>query len=51
LAQQKGAKIVEVNIESAFPGADLVVPQKAGAGLSGIFEEVKKILDVSIKQN
>lgn len=51
LAQQKGAKIVEVNIESAFPGADLVVPQKAGAGLSGILEKVKKILDVSIKQN
>ena len=44
LAQQKGAKIVEVNIESAFPGADLVVAQKAGAGLSGILEEVKKIL-------
>ena len=44
LARQKGAKIVEVNIESAFPGADLVVAQKAGVGLSGILEEVKKIL-------
>lgn len=44
LAQQKGAKIVEVNIERAFPGADLVVAQKAGVGLSGILEEVKKIL-------
>ena len=44
LAQQKGAKIVEVNIERAFPGADFVVSEKAGDGLSGILEEVKKIL-------
>jgi len=40
----KGAEIVEVNIESAFPGADLVVPQKAGVGLSGILDAVKNIL-------
>ena len=44
LAQQKGAKIVEVNIERAFPGADLVVAEKAGAGLTGILEEIKKIV-------
>jgi NAD-dependent deacetylase len=44
LAQQKGAKIVEVNIERAFPGADLVVAEKAGVGLSGILEEIKKIV-------
>jgi NAD-dependent deacetylase len=44
LAQQKGAKIVEVNIERAFPGADFMVAEKAGAGLSGILEEIKKIL-------
>ena len=44
LAQQKGAKIVEVNIERAFPGADFAVAEKAGAGLSKISEEVKKIL-------
>ena len=44
LARQKGAKIVEVNIERAFPGADFLVQEKAGAGLSGILEAVKKIL-------
>lgn len=44
LAQQKGAKIVEVNIERAFSGADFVVAEKAGAGLSGILEEIKKIV-------
>ena len=44
LAQQKGAKIVEVNIERAFAGADFVVEEKAGIGLSGILEEVKKIV-------
>jgi NAD-dependent deacetylase len=44
LAQQNGARIVEVNIERAFSGADFVVAEKAGDGLSGILEEVKKIL-------
>ena len=44
LAQQKGAKIVEVNIERAFFSADFVVAEKAGDGLSGILEEVKKIV-------
>lgn len=44
LAQQKGAKIVEVNIEGAFPGADFVIEEKAGIGLSRILEEIKKIV-------
>ena len=44
LAQQKGAKIVEVNIERAFSGADFVVAEKAGDGLLEILEAVKKIL-------
>ena len=44
LAQQKGAKIVEVNIERAFSGADYVISEKAGDGLSGILEEIKKIV-------
>ena len=44
LAQQKGAKIVEVNIECAFPGADFVVAEKAGLGLSRILEEIKKMV-------
>ena len=44
LAKQKGAKIVEVNIERAFPGADFVVEEKAGIGLSRILKEIKKIV-------
>jgi hypothetical protein len=44
VAQQKGTKIVEVNIEPAFPAADVVVKEKAGVGLSGILEEVRKIV-------
>lgn len=44
LAQQKGAKIVEVNIECAFPDADFVVAEKAGLGLSRILEEIKKMV-------
>ena len=43
LAQQKGAKIVEVNIERAFADADFVIEEKAGVSLSNILEEVKKI--------
>ena len=44
LARQKGAKIVEVNIERAFAGADYVIEEKAGDGLSRILEETKKIV-------
>ncbi|MGD9043597.1 MAG: NAD-dependent deacylase [Desulfobacterales bacterium] len=44
LARQKGAKIVEVNIERAFAGADFFIEEKAAAGLSGILEEVRKII-------
>ncbi len=45
LAQKNGAKIVEVNIERAFPSADFTVQEKAGSGLSGILEAVKRILE------
>jgi NAD-dependent deacetylase len=40
LAQQKGAIIVEVNIERAFPGADFVIAEKAGSALSNILDAV-----------
>ena len=43
VAQQKGAKIVEVNIEPAFSAADLVVKEKAGFGLSHILDSVRSI--------
>ncbi|MGD9172740.1 MAG: Sir2 family NAD-dependent protein deacetylase [Desulfobacterales bacterium] len=42
VAQQKGAKIVEVNIEPAFPTADIVVKEEAGVGLSNILEAVRR---------
>jgi NAD-dependent deacetylase len=44
LARQEGAKIVEVNIERAFPAADYVIEEKAGTGLAKILEETKKIV-------
>jgi NAD-dependent deacetylase len=44
LAQQKGAKVLEVNIERAFSRADYVIEEKAGVGLSRILVEVKKIV-------
>jgi NAD-dependent deacetylase len=43
LAKQKGAKIVEVNIEPAFSGADFLIAEKAGTALSGLLSAVKKI--------
>jgi NAD-dependent deacetylase len=44
VAQQNGAKIVEVNIENAFPSADCCIAEKAGVALSGIVAELKKLL-------
>lgn len=43
LARQKGAKIVELNIEPAFPGADFLIEEKAGTGMARLVEEIKKI--------
>ena len=43
LAQQKGAKIVEVNIEPAFAGAEFLIAEKAGTALARIVDEIKKI--------
>jgi NAD-dependent deacetylase len=43
LARQKGAKIVEVNIEPAFHGADYLIREKAGTGLARLVEEIKKL--------
>jgi len=43
LARQKGAKIVEVNIEPAFTGADFFIAEKAGTALSELLAAVKKI--------
>jgi NAD-dependent deacetylase len=43
LARQKGAKIVELNIEPAFAGADFFIEEKAGTGMARLVEEIKKI--------
>jgi NAD-dependent deacetylase len=43
LARQNGAKIVEVNIERAFSGADFFIEEEAGTGLARIVQEIKKI--------
>ena len=43
LAQQKGAKIVEVNIEPAFTGADFFIEEKAGSALAELLAAIKKI--------
>jgi NAD-dependent deacetylase len=44
VAQQNGARIVEINIENAFPSADCCIAEKAGVVLSGIVAELKKLL-------
>jgi NAD-dependent deacetylase len=43
LARQKGAKIVEVNIERAFPGSHYVIEEKAGTAFSNILAEIRRI--------
>jgi NAD-dependent protein deacetylase/lipoamidase len=43
LARQKGAKIVEVNIEPALNCADFFIEEKAGAAMVRIVAEIKKI--------
>jgi NAD-dependent deacetylase len=41
VAMQHGAKIVEINIERAFPDADHVVLEKAGTAMARILEAIK----------
>ena len=42
LAKQNGAKIIEINIEKAFPDADHFIIEKAGTALPKIVEEINK---------
>jgi len=44
LAQQHGARTVEINPEKSLQGADFFLQEKAGTGLETILAEVKKIL-------
>ena len=41
VAKQHGAKIVEINIERAFPDADYVVLEKAGTAIARILDAIK----------
>lgn len=43
LARERGAKVIEVNIERAFPGADCFVGEKAGIALPRIAAELGKM--------
>lgn len=47
LAKQNGAKIIEINIENAFPDADYFITEKAGTALPMIVEEIDKIRRVN----
>jgi len=43
LAQQHGAKIIEINIEPAFPGADYCITEKAGIALPEIVQQIRSM--------
>ena len=41
-ARESGAKIIEINIEKAFPAANYFIQEKAGVALLRIVQEIKK---------
>ncbi len=43
VARDQGAKIVEINPERAFPGADLTIQENAGSALPRILAELKEL--------
>ena len=47
LAKQNGAKIIEINIENAFPDSDYFIKEKAGTALPKIVGEIDKIRRVN----
>lgn len=48
LAKQNGAKIIEINIENAFPDADYFIMEKAGTALPNVVGEIDKIRRVNL---
>lgn len=46
LAKQNGARIMEINVEKAFPDADYLIMEKAGTALPQIVAEVKNFLKI-----
>ena len=47
LAKQKGAKIVEINPEHAFAGADFVILDKAASAMTRLLEAIKTLQSAS----
>lgn len=43
VARDRGAKIIEINPELAFPGADVAIEDNAGSALPKILAELKKL--------
>jgi len=43
-AKEEGAKIIEINLERAFPHADYFIKEKAGVSLPKIVEEIRKMI-------
>lgn len=44
LAKQHGARIIEVNIERAFPDADVVILEKATVAMTRLLEEIRTFI-------
>ena len=51
LAKQKGAKIVEINVEHAFAGADIVILDKAASAMTRLLEAIKTLQSTSDRMN
>jgi NAD-dependent deacetylase len=47
VAKQKGAKIVEINPEHAFAGADFVILDKAASAMTRLLEAIKTLQSAS----
>jgi NAD-dependent deacetylase len=47
VAKQHGAKIVEINIERAFPDADVVILDKAASAMTRLLEAIKTLQSTS----
>jgi len=47
VAKQHGAKIVEINIERAFPDADVVILDKAASAMTRLLEAIKTLQHTS----
>jgi NAD-dependent deacetylase len=49
MAKQKGAKIIEINPEHAFAGADVVILEKAASAMTRLLETIKTLKNSTIE--